>query len=84
VDIGWSDADSIAVLGSVEAGSLEVFDIDLARGSVAALGAPEAPVSIAAAPGLPMLVGGADGQVYELTGGTWRARTNGTSPAYPN
>ena len=84
VDIGWSDADSIAVLGSVEAGSLEVFEIDLARGSVAALGAPEAPVSIAAAPGLPMLVGGADGQVYELTGGTWRARTNGTSPAYPN
>jgi hypothetical protein len=84
VDIGWSGADSIAVLGSVEAGSLEVFDIDLARGSVTALGAPEAPVSIAAAPGLLTLVGGADGQVYEATAGTWRVRTNGTSPAYPN
>ena len=84
VDVGWSGADSIAVLGSVEAGFLEVFDIDLARGSVTALGAPEAPVSIAAAPGLPMLVGGADGQVYELSAGTWRTRTNGTAPAYPN
>ncbi|MSW43841.1 MAG: hypothetical protein F2836_03615, partial [Actinobacteria bacterium] len=84
VDVGWSGADSVAVLGSIEAGSLEVFDIDLARGSVAALGAPEAPVSIAAAPGLPMLVGGADGQVYEFTAGSWRSRVNGTAPAYPN
>lgn len=84
VDVAWSGADAIAVLGSVEAGSLEVFEIDLARGLVTALGAPEAPVSVAAAPGLPTLVGGADGQVYELTAGTWRSRTNGTSPAYPN
>jgi hypothetical protein len=84
IDVAWSGADSIAVLGSVEAGALEVFDIDLARGSVAALGSPEAPVSIAAAPGLPMLVGGADGQVYELNAGSWRSRANGTSPAYPN
>jgi hypothetical protein len=84
IDVAWSGADSIAVLGSVEAGALEVFDIDLARGSVAALGSPEAPVSLAAAPGLPMLVGGADGQVYELNAGSWRSRANGTSPAYPN
>lgn len=84
VDVGWSGADSIAVLGSVGAGELEVFDIDLARGSVTPLGAPEAPVSIAAAPGLPMLVGGADGLVYELNAGSWRSRANGTSPAYPN
>ena len=84
VDVGWSGADSIAVLGGIETGSLQVFDIDLARGSVSSLGAPEAPVSIAAAPGLPMLVGAADGEVYELAAGTWRSRANGTSPAYPN
>ena len=84
VDVAWSGADSVAVLGSVEAGTLEVFDIDLARGSVSALGSPEAPVSIAAAPGLPMLVAGADGQIYELNAGSWRGRANGTSPTYPN
>lgn len=84
VDVAWSGADSVAVLGSVEAGALEVFDIDLARGSVSALGSPEAPVSIAAAPGLPMLVAGADGQIYELNAGSWRGRANGTSPTYPN
>ncbi len=84
VDVGWSGADSIAVLGSVEAGTLQVFDVDLARGSVASLGAPEAPVSIAAAPGLPMLVGAADGRVYALSAGSWRDKANGTAPAYPN
>ena len=72
------------VLGSDGAESLQVFDLGLARGSVTGLGAPEAPVMVAAAPGLPTLVGAADGWIYEYVGATWRKRTSGTSPVYPN
>jgi hypothetical protein len=83
VDVGWSGADTLSVLGSESAGSLQVFDIDIARGTSSSRGTPEAPVSLAAAPGLPTLVGAADGLIYEATGGTWIERLRGTSPAYP-
>lgn len=83
VDASWSSADTISVLGSESPGSLQVFDVDIARGSTTTLGTPEAPVSIAAAPGLPALVGAADGLVYEFGLGTWLERVRGSSPGYP-
>ena len=84
ISVSWSGANSLMVLGSDGAESLQVFDLGLARGSVTGLGAPEAPVMVAAAPGLPTLVGAADGWIYEYVGATWRKRTSGTSPVYPN
>ncbi len=83
VDAAWSGADTLSVLGSESAGSLQVFDIDLARGSSTPRGTPEAPVTVAAAPGLPTLVGAADGLVYEFATGTWQERLRGSSPSYP-
>jgi len=83
VDVAWSGADSLSVLGSESAGSLQVFEVDLARGSSVTRGTPEAPISLAAAPGLPSLVGAADGLVYESVGGSWTERVRGSSPAYP-
>jgi len=83
VDVAWSGSDSLSVLGSESAGSLQVFDIDLARGSISSNGAPEAPVSVGAAPGLPTLVGAADGLVYELGPGVWAERVRGSAPTYP-
>jgi len=83
VDVAWSGANSISVLGSESAGSLQVFEIDLARGTSVTRGTPEAPVSLAAAPGLPNLVGAADGLVYESEGGSWVERVRGSSPTYP-
>jgi hypothetical protein len=83
VDVAWSGADTLSVLGSESAGSLQVFDIDIARGTSTTRGTPEAPVSLAAAPGLPTLVGAADGLIYEAEGGAWAERVRGTSPAYP-
>ncbi len=83
VDAAWSGADTLSVLGSESAGSLQVFDIDIARGSSTPRGTPEAPVSVAAAPGLPTLVGAADGLVYEFATGTWQERLRGSSPSYP-
>jgi hypothetical protein len=83
VDVAWSSADTLAVLGSESAGALQVFEVNLGRGSVSTQGAPEAPLSLAAAPGLPTLVSAAAGVVYDDTSGSWSARVNATSPAYP-
>ncbi len=83
VDAAWSSADSLAVLGSESAGSLQVFDIDLARGVSTSRGTVEQPVTVAAAPGLPTLVGSADGLVYAFTTGAWQERVRGSSPTYP-
>lgn len=83
VDIAWSSADSLAVLGSESAGSLQVVEVNIGRGSIIGQGAPEGPLSVAAAPGLPTLVAAADGVVYDNTTGSWSGRANATSPAYP-
>lgn len=84
VDVSWSSADSLAVLGSESAGALQVYDVSIGRGSVTPRGAPEAPVSIASAPGLPILVAAADGVVYDNAGAGWQGRVNAASPTYPN
>ena len=83
VEVAWSGADTLAVLGSESAGSLQVFDIDLARGVSVPRGTAESPVTFAAAPGLPTLVGAADGLVYAFTAGAWQERVRGSSPTYP-
>jgi hypothetical protein len=83
VDAAWSGAETVSVLGSESAGTLQVFDVDIARGALTSNGAPEAPVSVGAAPGLPTLVGAADGLVYEFTAGAWVERVRGSSPTYP-
>jgi len=83
VDVAWSSADSLAVLGSESAGALQVIEVSIGRGSVFLQGAPEGPVSLAAAPGLPTLVAAADGVVYDNTTGSWSGRVNAASPTYP-
>lgn len=83
VDVAWSSADSLAVLGSESAGALQVIEVNIGRGSIFAQGSPEGPVSLAAAPGLPTLVAAADGVVYDNTTGLWSGRVNAASPTYP-
>lgn len=83
LDAAWSGADSLSVLGSESAGSVQVFEVSIARGSSTSQGSPEAPLTVGAAPGLPTLVGAADGLVYEFTSGLWVERVRGSSPAYP-
>ena len=81
--VAWSRSDTLSVLGAENAGALQVFDVSLARGAVTPRGAPNAPVSLAASPGLPTLVGAADGLVYELDLGSWTERVRASTPAYP-
>ncbi len=83
VDVAWSSADSLAVLASESAGALQVIEVSIGRGAIFPEGAPEGPVSLAAAPGMPTLVAAADGVVYDNTSGSWSGRVNAASPAYP-
>lgn len=83
VDVAWAGADVLSVLAGESAGSLQVYEVALARGSVLAQGGPVAPVSLAAAPGQPTLVAAADGVIYDNTSGVWIGRANASSPAYP-
>jgi hypothetical protein len=84
LDVVWAGADSLVVLGSVEAGALQALQVRIASGTVTGLGSPEGPISVAAAPGLSTLVAAADGEVYELVSGDWQPRARGTAPTYPN
>ena len=83
IDVVWGGADRLVALAAEGAGAQQVYEIDLARSSVRSLGAPESPIRIAAAPGLPILVGTGDGVVMSGTGSTWEAVSTGGSPAYP-
>lgn len=83
VDVAWAGADGVAVLGSDGAGPLQAFVVDVARGTLRALGAPTDPVSIAAAPDLPVLIAARDGAVYQVSAGLWTERLRATNPAYP-
>ena len=82
-DVAWSGADTLAVLGNESAGTMQIYDVSIARGTAVARGTPEAPVSVGAAPGLPTLVGSANGLVYEFTAGAWAERVRGSAPTYP-
>ncbi len=83
LDAAWSGADTLVVLGSESAGSVQAFEVSIARGSSNSQGNPEAPLTVGAAPGLPTLVGAADGLVYEYESGLWVERVRGSSPTYP-
>ncbi|MEZ5117369.1 MAG: LpqB family beta-propeller domain-containing protein [Candidatus Nanopelagicales bacterium] len=82
-DVVWEGPETLAVLASDGAGPTQVFLVDVARGTLRALGAPEDPRYVAAAPAQPLLVGAGDGRVYQSSSGLWRPRTQGTAPVYP-
>jgi hypothetical protein len=83
LDVAWSGPDSLAVIGSDGAGSLQAFEVNIARASVTGIGGPIEPVSITAGPGLPTLIAASDGLIYSLSAGVWRPLGPGRSPAYP-
>jgi hypothetical protein len=83
VDVAWSSSDELLVLGNTGGGELQAFTVDLADGTVTNKGGVPGALSVAAAPGLPNLMGSSEGTVYEVLGGAWITRTSGVSPTYP-
>jgi hypothetical protein len=81
--IAWSSANTVAVIATETAGTLQIYEIDLGRGEVQAQGSPADPVSIAAGPGFPTLVTSADGSIYENSSQSWIVRIQGSAAAYP-
>lgn len=81
--LAWSSANTISVIATETAGTLQIYEVDLGRGEIQAQGSPADPVSIAAAPGLPTLVTSADGSIYENSSQSWIVRIQGSAAAYP-
>lgn len=82
-DVAWADDDRLVALGVEGAGAPGVFEIDLSRWQVRALGAPQGAVRVAAAPGAPILLATQDQRIWTYTSGPWRLGPRGSSPAYP-
>ncbi len=82
-DVAWASAEDLEVLGADSAGVIQAFSVQIPRGIVRGQGSPADPVSIAAAPGTPVLVAAADNKTYDLKAGTWIARYSASSPTYP-
>lgn len=84
VDVAWADSDHLLVLGGTGGGELQAYSVNLADGSVGAVGGAAGAISIAAAPSQPHLMGTSEGKIYEVLGGAWLSRTSGVAPTYPN
>jgi hypothetical protein len=95
-DIAWQDADTLAVLGTSGASSLEVHQLPLGYGSNPPhTSAPPDAVTLAAAPDRPLLVGtsptstttGASAtavaKVFSNAGSIWSAVVEAFYPTYP-
>ena len=81
--VAWADPDNLVVLGSLAGAEVSAFTVEVARGGSQPLGSPPAPLAVAALPGQPVLIGAADGLVYQSVGGTWTAAAIGANPVYP-
>jgi hypothetical protein len=82
LDIAWNSSESIAALALVGAGAPQVYEVDLAQGTAIGRGAPVGPRSIAAAPGVPILVGTDSSRIFSLVGDQWVAGAFGNNPTY--
>ena len=82
VDVAWSSATELAVLGSDGAGPLEVFTVSLGSAPLRFVATPPLAVSVAAAPTLDVLVGTSDSTVWAYHALEWRELVSGTSPTY--
>ena len=82
VDLAWADADTLSVLGSTGASSLEVISLEVGTSRVRRLGAAPGSTTLAAAPTEPILVG-AGPTIFRNSGSTWARVTDATFPVYP-
>jgi hypothetical protein len=82
VDLAWADSDTLAVLGSTGASSLEVISLEVGTSRVRRLGAAPGSTTLAAAPGESVLVG-AGASIFRNSGSTWARVADAQFPVYP-
>jgi hypothetical protein len=83
IDVSWSRDDQLISIAAEGAAPQTLYEIDLGRGTVRDLGAPESPIRVAAAPGQQTLIATADGRIFAPLAGAWSLEAMGSSPAYP-
>lgn len=83
LDLSWSASDTLSVLGSQTPGTVQNYDLSLSSGVLTPNASPVGPITVAAAPGLPTLIGSTDGLTYENDSGAWVERVRGIAPTYP-
>lgn len=86
-DVAWRSADQLAVLGQSEGGGMQSYLVATggsAESTGAGATAPADMVTIAAAPGAPLLSGADDDHIW-LTNDRllWQRETEGANPVYP-
>jgi hypothetical protein len=82
LDIAWQDADTLMVLGTSGASSLEVLQFGVGSSRVRSTSAPEGAATLAAGPGRVTLLGSQD-SLFRNTGSSWARLVDGTDPTYP-
>jgi hypothetical protein len=83
LDLAWADADTLAVLGTSGASSLEVVEIGVGSPSVRHVSAPDTDITqVAAAPGRVTLVGEPTA-VWRQSAPVWARMADLSSPVYP-
>jgi hypothetical protein len=82
-DVAWSASSRLVVLGREADGLFQLTTSDLDGYDIVATTALPEPLTVAAAPGQPLIAATTDGQVYQLVGRTWRDLGEGSDPVYP-
>lgn len=80
--VDWEGESSLVVLGAVGAVAVQPVRVTLPLGSTTLLGGPANAVSLAAAPGAPMVVGDLAGQLWIYEDAKWNASELGAAPNY--
>lgn len=81
VDLAWADADRLVVVAPARNGTTQVLDVVVGGTDVVQRGGLPRMVSVAAAPGSPVLIEAA-GVIYQESGTTWLKVGAGTTPTY--
>ena len=83
LDVAWASATALALLAS-DGGQPQPYLVELSNGSLSARGQVEEAVSLAAAPGQPLVVGTAPGALLRQDAlQEWVPVADGTAPTYP-
>lgn len=80
--VGWSSSVDIAALAASGVGDPHVFIVNIGHGIARDQGAPSTTVSMAAAPGEPIVVTTSANRLYTLIAGSWAAGAYGSKPVY--
>ena len=82
VTVDWEGESSLLVLGAVGAVAVQPVRVTIPLGGLTLLGGPANAISLAAAPGAPIVVGDLAGQLWMYTDNRWSASELAAAPTH--